>query len=250
MHVYVYVLVCVCVCVCSILLCMTSTVRCAFHQQYRDKLRHILYRNQPKCTQRDEPLQSCSLSLTGDQSMGFVCSFCTDTHTHACTKAHVCTHTHTRVSRSVCVRQVHALACMCAHVCVFARAQCTCFVFRPLAYHEMSCQTFPAIECEQDCSLLYTLTVCPRCCADCKTKRVFEVQSTTSAIKRKLKEEPLWICVKYLTWWWWAVILLLTSFKLWVHRRRTSLRSKSVVLEHLTIVSYHQNVLPLQQVLV
>ena len=84
---------------------------------------------------------------------------------------------------------MHAHECVC--VCVFTRAQCTCFVFHPWAYHEMSCQTFPAIECEQDCSPLYTLTVCPSCCAGCK--RVFEVQSTTSAIKLKPKEEPLWI---------------------------------------------------------
>ena len=65
----------------------------------------------------------------------------------------------------------------------------------------MSCQTFPAIVCEPDCCLLYTLTVCPSCYAGCK--RVFEVQSTMSAIKPKLKEEPLWIYVKYLRRWWW-----------------------------------------------
>ena len=101
----------------------------------------------------------------------------------------------------MCIR---VRVCVCVHVCVcvcvFARAQCTCFVFRLWAYYEMSCQTCPAIGCEQDCSLLYTLTVCPCCCAGCK--RIFEVQSTTSAIKPKLKEEPLWIYVKYLTRWW------------------------------------------------
>ena len=59
----------------------------------------------------------------------------------------------------------------------------------------MNCQTFPAIVSEQDCSLLYTLTVCPRRFSGCK--RVFEVKSTRSATKPKPKEEPLWIYVKY-----------------------------------------------------
>ena len=175
MRVCAYTFVCVCVCVFDFTVydkhspvCLSSTIQ-------GWKLRHTLYRNQSKCTQRDEPLRSCSPSLTGDQSVGFVCScfnscFFTNTHTH--------THMRVRVTQcvcNVCVRQVRALArmwvhmfvcvcvcvCVCVHTCVWVcvcvcvcthMCVCVCvcvcviaparFVFRPWAYHEMSCQIF------------------------------------------------------------------------------------------------------------
>ena len=56
----------------------------------------------------------------------------------------------------------------------------------------MSCQTFPTVVCEQDCSCLYTLTVCPRRCAGSKRVFDFEVKSTrsTSLSSRSRTKSP------------------------------------------------------------
>ena len=153
-----------------------------------------------------------------------------------CTLVCVCVCVHMYIYMCVCVcARTHVRVCVCVCVCVRerARAQCICFVFRPWAYlknlrskinrHDMSCQTFPAIQ--------YTHPLCAPDTVQAvkESKKSIPPSLLSSRSRRKSplgSMSPLGIYVKYLTWWW------ARRVELWVHPRRTRLRSKSIVLDY------------------
>ena len=196
----VYVCVCVfCVCahtcvrVCSILLCMTSKVQCAFHQQYRDENDAMF------CTEISQSAHGVMshyeviVRVWGSVS-GVLLQLLQYLFLYTYVYTHTCLHASTQACHTVCVMYVwgrcmplhacvRACVCVCAHVhmhvcvcvCVHVRV-CVCVYLpvrsvhalfsvcgliwrRKINRHETNCQTYPAIVCEQDCSCLYTLSV-------------------------------------------------------------------------------------------
>ena len=156
--------------------------------------------------------------------------------------ARSCVHVRSYVCVYVCVC-VCVCVCLCVCVCVRARA-CMCVCTRVCGYVCVYARARTSV-CVCVCVCVFALffvmgvvSFTPSQCAPAAVQAVKEsLKSSPPHLLSSGREgrAPLDLCQVFdavVVSQADRVILLLTSLKLWIHRRRTSLRSKSIVLDY------------------